>query len=103
MGHLLLDFRSLKNYSVVLSGLAERKMSHAGNNRNPQEDYMARYVVQDGGTFYVHTLDPSEAEIEPETVYKYPWHVGDFDLVDAQLARVWFLEGFSPQAEFVFV
>jgi len=61
---------------------------------------MKRYVTQDGAVFYV-SRDPSGAPIDD--VYEYPWHVGDFDLVDAQLARVWFLERVSFHDEFIFI
>ena len=66
---------------------------------------MARFVIQDGGTFYVHDLDPEETEgiLDPEQVFTYPWHVGDYDLVDAQLARVWFLDGVDFRVEHIFV
>lgn len=64
---------------------------------------MARYVIQDGGTFYVHTLNPDETEIEPEVTYGYPEEVTDYDMEGAMAARRWFLDCFSPQAEFIFV
>ncbi len=66
---------------------------------------MARFVIQDGGTFYVHDLDPEETEgiLDPEQVFTYPWHVGDFALDDAKQARAWFLAGVDSEVEHIFV
>ena len=65
---------------------------------------MKRYVMQDGGDFYVFNTDPGEAlDAEPDDIHNYPWHVGDFNLTDVKLARAWFLEGVSSQDEIIFI
>lgn len=45
-------------------------------------------VMQDGADFYLHNADNSELE----AVITYPQGVKDFDLVQAEKARRWFIQ-----------
>ena len=44
-----------------------------------------------------------DPEIEPEVTYGYHEEIVDSDLEGARVARQWFLDRFSPHAEFIFV